>query len=341
MYRFSGLFGQLVTVSRRRTSSSCASAQDPRPRVSRRHELGARAVRARPRRDHDAKVEPPGDAADAARGQRERRRRLPERAGRARPVLEGRRPGPAAARGPGARPRRPIFRHAGTACQRDSRAASRARSSRRPPGACSAAGLSGAPAAQRCKGAWRPCSTPWRTGSARGSASSCPTGRPQLRQHGLRSSSLFRSGPPTPPAGPSARARDPRPPLELRRAPRRCARPSRGPRTSSSGRARDTTGSGKSNWPPSSSPTSPRSASSGSRHASPSGAQPLAHPARRVDPLDPVVGRRRGDHLGDAPVDQLAVLEPRVVARAARVLEPVGPAERRAERLPVGARAAR
>ena len=46
-------------------------------------------------------------------------------------------------------------------------------------------------------------------------------------------------------------------------------------------------------------------------------AQALAHATGAVDALDPRVGRRAGNHLGDVLVDELAVGQACIVAREA------------------------
>ena len=108
MYRFVGLFGQLVdglpvAGDRRRPHRPGPAGCTAR----RRRHLGAGPVRPGARRDprHARSTGPTGDEPAPVARRAEPRPGLPERARRARPVLQGRRAGPAAARRPAARPR--------------------------------------------------------------------------------------------------------------------------------------------------------------------------------------------------------------------------------------------
>ena len=85
----------------------------PGPRARPAAELGGRALQARARRDHRPDVRAAGRRAARERGDEPRTpTTASRRALRARPVLEGRAAGPAAARRPGARPRRDLRRAA-------------------------------------------------------------------------------------------------------------------------------------------------------------------------------------------------------------------------------------
>ena len=134
------------------------------------------------------------------RGERGRGRRLRLRPGalRARPVLEGREPGRAAAGRPGARPRR----GASAPARRTRPRRHRAREARVPAGvACSRPlRMHGNGEAEGREGASATRSRPARR---RSSASGSPTGRRASCAARARSCSASRRGTPTPPAGPS------------------------------------------------------------------------------------------------------------------------------------------
>ncbi len=176
----------------------------------------------------------------------------------------------------------------------------------------------------------------------RSSASTCRTGRGASCAARARSPSRRWRGTPTRPAEPLSR-RNPRVPVANTRSSRTRGRPrtssvcwpSAGPGTSLPGRASDTTGSGKSNGPPSSSPTSPRSASSGSRQASPS-----ARSRSHIPPAALI----RSTHSSAGAVAMTSAIRSwtssRLASRAssgrtALVLDPVAPVERFAQPLPM------
>ena len=151
----------------------------------------------------------------------------------------------------------------------------------------------------------RRAATTSRPAEPRSSASSCRGRRAASSTAAAHSPSPRPRGTWTTPAGPSRAPRSPsalRPELGehlVRVLAERRTRPS------CSGRASDTTGSGKSNGPPSSSPIEPALRQQRVAPCVADAAQRLAHPAGGVDPLDPLVRRRGGDHLGDAAVDEL------------------------------------
>ena len=115
--------------SRRRRSSSCAPARTPASCPPARRAGSTSCTSGCSRAITDQKIEPPGDAPRVTEASEDRHGlRLPDRARRARPVLEGREPGPLPPAGP-ARARAAIF---GAGREERQRARRRAREARLP-----------------------------------------------------------------------------------------------------------------------------------------------------------------------------------------------------------------